>query len=270
MGQEESTFRAPARLTSLKILVVTDTHLSGYHMNQFALWYSKFKPAYDVILHAGDFANLEQKDHEDVIKELQGEQHSAETLLFFQEHVRAPIAFVPGNHDPKKLFDGVVPPLANVINLHKKAIVLDENLVLLGLGGSGPAKKAEAGSLPETSYSTEEAYSKELTETFAKAYGRFGPAAQFLLLTHAGPADSSTTKVAKVSEGSAGLSALLDAQKDRILCSVHGMTHSAAGLCDGVVNPGGLCTGKFCELNLVKGIDGKWKVGSTKFYDLGD
>jgi Icc-related predicted phosphoesterase len=76
--------------------------------------------------------------------------------------------------------------------------------------------------------------------------------------------------------GSKHIKDLLLANKDRIVCNIHGHTHDGAFIQNiwkpkdplPVINPGSLSQGEFGEITLRKSIiSGKWKVSeSTKFY----
>lgn len=285
MGQTESspTYMVSADKTTLKILLVTDTHANGYQMNQFALWQAKYNPQYDFVIHSGDFSNIGTKEHSDPIKEKEAEQHATDTLKFFTERVKAPLLFIPGNHEANKMYsDGISVP--NAINMYKKSFLIDDHLVLVGMGGSIPAVKEENKKWVEVwegyPYKSDEEYKKDLDETFEGAFKKFGSDSDYILLTHVGPWDSITSishmSGSTIYAGSQAQMALHAKYTKNILCSIHGHTHDSEGMAklheseSRVLNTGAMTIGRFGELNLAKGANGRWRVTSFKYYNMGE
>ena len=273
----ESGFVLAAEAKELRALLVSDTHVNGIQLNRMAQWLTQHATDYDVVLACGNMANLVNKSRNEPSAEGRASEQLVDTLTFLLEHVRKPVIYVPGNTDPSGAFSyGLEMP--HVINAHKRAVQLDETLVLLGLGGSIPAQKDQKDILEGYPYKADEDFAKDLTGCFETATKSFGPRVDYLLLTHLGPSDSPTTDVYlgkdKTNAGSKALADTLKAHSEQVLCNIHGHSAMAEGMTKPyssttqVINPGGMTCGRFGELSLAKLPTGRWQVTSVKFFNL--
>ncbi len=270
----------PAEADQLRMLLFSDTHMNVTQMTRFAAWYAQSSPKYDLVIMPGDFANIAVEEHSDPVKELQAEQNVLSTLEFVKKCIGKPIVYIPGNHEPNKMYTREI-TVPGTVNLHKGAMKLATGLVAVGMGGSLPALIQKEGRWVTAwsgyPYTSEEAYTRDLVGTFESAHRTFGDA-DYLLLTHVGPWDSATAIAympeGTVYSGSKGMSTLLGTYVNNILADIHGHTHESEGRIkqlgprQDIINPGAITSHKFGELVLVRGTNGRWAIGSVKFYDL--
>jgi Icc-related predicted phosphoesterase len=276
--QSDYEWIAPPQAKELKVLLVSDSHANGLQLNQLAAWLSQRTIDYDLVLLAGNLSNITNPTRAHPSAEYQGAVQVTDTLAFFRDHVGKPIIYVPGNTEPSAVYDyGLGVPYA--INAHKRAVQLDESLLLVGLGGAIPVSKDGKTVLEGYPYKSDEEFGKELATCMDSVIQRFGSGVDVLLLTHMGPTDSATSDVylasEKINAGSLALSHTLKTYSSQILCNIHGHSSLAEGFTKPysptlqVINPGGLTTGRFGELHLVKQPTGHWQVVSVNFYNLG-
>eukprot|EP00831_Metopus_contortus_P016113 TRINITY_DN1671_c0_g1_i3.p1 TRINITY_DN1671_c0_g1~~TRINITY_DN1671_c0_g1_i3.p1 ORF type:complete len:245 (-),score=53.23 TRINITY_DN1671_c0_g1_i3:205-939(-) len=165
--------------------------------------------------------------------------------------------------------------MPNVVNLHKRAVPLEKNLVLVGLGGCPPAKKDDKDVLEGFPYKDDSEFKKDADTCVEAALKQFGTETDVVLLTHLGPDSSATTKVQleteKLEAGSKGLSETIKKNADNIICNIHGHSALAEGFDKPyspklpIINPGGLASGRFAEVTLANLPSGRWRVASMKF-----
>jgi len=261
----------------LKALLISDIHVHGGYLNKLALWLSETKTEYDVVLLAGNLANMVNKQRKDYVSECQASEQVIDTLNFFMEHVKKPVIYVPGNTEPSATYTYQL-DIPSAVNAHKRAIQLDDNLVIVGLGGSAPIQKEGKDILEGFPYQKDDEYTKELNACFDTAMKTFGPNADYILLTHMGPAEAETTEAYlgndKLNVGSKGLGEMIKKNSANLLCNIHGHSSLGEGISKPytpslpIINPGGLTAGRFGELRLARMITGRWKVASVMFHNL--
>ena len=267
----------PAETKELRALLVSDTHVNGMQMNLLAEWLKHVEGKYDFVFLTGNLSNMINKQRKDYMAEGEAAQQVVDTLTYFLEHVKVPIIYVPGNTEPSATYTyGLEIPHA--INAHKRAVQLDSNLVVIGLGGSIPVQKDGKDILEGFPYQKDEDFGKELTSCFETAQKNFGPGMEYLVLTHVGPVESATSEAYlgkdKVNVGSKALGELLKKHGESIVCNVHGHSSLGEGMTKPyassvpIINPGGLTSGRFGELTLVKVPTGKWKVAGVNFHNF--
>jgi len=286
MGNSQSHIENPfeyqyiAAPQRLKFLIFSDTHVNTEQMNKFAFWYNENKSSYDFILMPGDFTNIGSSEHTDPIKEREAESQAIATLEFIQRTVKVPVLYIPGNHEPLKMYSNQI-QVPGCTNLHKSAALIKDSLVIVGQGGSVPFYRYVNNEYQILwdgfPYKTEEAYMPDLKSTFENAYKIFGDK-QYILLSHTGPWDSPTAIMymqpyGKLWAGSKTQNDLLKKYTSKIMLNIHGHLHTSEGTTklysdeQAILNPGAVTSGKFAELNLIN-TSGKWKIESTKFIDI--
>ncbi len=267
----------PVEPKQLRALLISDSHVNGAQLNLLAQWLKAAKPQYDVVLVAGNMANMVNAQRKDPASEYQATNQLVDTLTFLKEHVQKPVIYVPGNTEPSATYTYELDvPFAT--NAHKRAVQLDEGLVLIGLGGALPVQKDGKDKLEGYPYKKEEDYAHELDNCLETAMKIFGPETDYILLTHMGPMDSTTTEAhfgaEKLKVGSKSQGEALSKYASSILCNIHGHSVAGEGLTKpysselSVINPGGLTNGKFGEMTLTRGFSGKWKVSEVNFRNL--
>jgi len=259
----------------LKILLISDSHVHGPNLNNFAMWLKNYKPNYDVVLVAGNMANLTNKKRKDMMSETEAAEQLSQTLLFLMEHIQKPVIYIPGNTEPSMTYTYEL-EIPGAVNAHKRAVQLDEGLVLVGLGGAIPVQKDGKDVLEGFPYQKDEEFAKDLNMCLESAKKTFGPESDYVLLTHMGPTESPMSEAYiakdKLQVGSKSLAEAL--KKSGVICHIHGHSVSNEGLARPfgtelpIINPGGLVSGRFGELTLVRGLSGKWKMGSVQFFNL--
>ncbi len=259
----------------LKILLVSDSHVHGAQLNNLAQWLKTTEANYDVVLLAGNMANMINKKRKDFGAEAEATEQLAQTLQFFMEHTKKPVIYIPGNTEPSATYSFEL-EIPGAINAHKRAVQLDEGLVLVGLGGAMPVQKEGKDVLEGFPYQKDEDFAKDLTTCFESATKTFGPNVDYVLLTHVGPSDCPTTDAYiakdKLAVGSKALAEAL--KKNSVICNIHGHAALNEGLAKPfgpslpVINPGGLVSGRFGELTLRRTMTGKWKVAAVQFHNL--
>lgn len=259
----------------LRVLLLSDTHSHGANFNKLAEWFKAFKPNYDMVFVLGNISNMLNSLRNDPMAENQAAEQLVSTFEFLKDYIDRPIVYIPGNTEPTAIYSCTL-ELPGAMNLHKRAMQIDENLILIGLGGSLPVKKGEKDVLEGYPYEKAEDYGKDLEGCMNAATKVFGPNVSYLLLSHIGPVESMTSEVYLNGDTvNAGFKGFSDVLKERnVVGLVHG--HSAAG--EGlskpfgpskpVINSGGLVNGRFGELSLRKDVTGKWKVGDVQFRSL--
>jgi len=259
----------------LKALLISDIHVNGAQLNNLAEWLKAKTPNYDVVFLLGNIANVINKFRNDYFAENEAIRQFADTIKFLSDYIEKPIFYIPGNTEPSGIYNYMI-EIPESVNLHKRAVQLDEGLVIIGLGGSIPVKKEDKEILEGHPYSTAEEFNKDLSACIESATKTFGPTTNFLLLTHVGPEEAETAKIYldkdQVNGGTKGLGEIL--KNNKIIGHIHGHSALAAGLSKPfgsaipIINPGGLVAGYFGEVSLRRSIDGTWKVGDVQFRNL--
>lgn len=230
------------------------------------------------------------------------------------------IVYVPGNHDPIPMFNSSNPPCLSIssINAYKRWVRLGPGIVVCGLGGTGPAQLDSDAHSPsghsleeqvaalqfDSQYSPSTKQSEDIPPEFATLgypwldngselgtapipVSEVDPGESVILLSHEGPAGSSTTTdfgcndtEAPLAHGSEVVAELIrkgssgDSQR-HIVAAVHGSAHNSAGMATmgnvKIINPGALCEGSFSLLTLEKSPgDELWHVSDCRFIRLPD
>jgi len=171
--------------------------------------------------------------------------------------------FIPGNHDPESMLKGGNLDMKNVTNAHKNMIAIDENLYLLGFGGSGPAFQDNTLIWEGYPYQTEQELNKDFEIVITKHLSTLNDKKSkdfIILFTHNGPSQSSTSVDWRNSDESpiyAGSDSIRDVllnpkYRENIVVNIHGHIHLGFGMSHigniPVINPGSL-RGKTSEEN---------------------
>lgn len=258
----------------LRILVISDSHSHGGYLNGLANWLSAIKPTYDMVFLLGNMCNLTNRLRYDYMAEMQAIGQFRDTIKFLKANLNVPIIYIPGNTEATEIYS-LNYEIMEILNLHKRSVPIDEGLILVGLGGSLPAKKNEQDVLEGYPYEKADDFANDLNFCI-KTADVFGPEASYLLLTHIGPAESMTTDVYLENDNvNAGFKGFADVVKDKnFIGLIHGHSADSQGMTKPfdismpVINPGGLISGKFGELTLRRNMMGRWKIGEVQFRSL--
>lgn len=283
---------------SFKILVVSDIHDS---IENIKIIVDKVKDIkFDYIFDCGDTVDVpvNKNDDPEVCKEY------IIKLKNIHKELRklAPVIWVPGNHEPGIYFQDSVPEgenaLTNTENLHKKFKKLDNNLYIVGQGGSVPIMTGRQfkfdvvifkelnldkdfkysgypyKSTPNDYSKSDDLFLQDLNQTIEKAKKEGGENVQILFLTHLGPLYTPTNTIVESGEilylGSKNLGKTFFKEENGFLI-VHGHSHTAEGYLTlnthnrtdkHVFNPGSVRDGHYGILEIKKDKNGKWGVGS--------
>jgi len=288
----------------LSILITSDVHLSFENVLKLADWAKKNNRKFDLILNPGDFCNLNEEQalkgdegYRVVIEEL---QRISKNVLYIPGNHDSKYLYdsIPQDFEnpeewqplPVQALTQYKPKLYDR-NIHNKYVKIHEkNLYVAGFGGSIDAhlySDKEKVEWPGFPYNDQQ-YGMGFTHLM-NAWDRIKTSSSdaLILLTHIGPAWIGTTakhekpynENEKIQSGSETVYDLMKTVKyqeeDIPLLWIHGHTHAGKGIDQGmtdfgtipVVNPGGLCYGRFSVLNL-KFIDNKWKIDNVEFHRL--
>lgn len=259
----------------INALLISDSHVHGGNLNNLLEWLKAAQPNYDVVFLLGNMANVTNKLRNDYFAETEGARQLADTVAFLHDYINKPVFYIPGNTEPTGSYNCML-EVPGAMNLHKRAVQLDEGLVIIGLGGAIPAKKEDKDVLEGYPYTNEEEFTKDLSTCIETATKTFESNTNFLLLTHIGPKESATSEVHigadKIDAGYKGVSELI---KDKnIIGHIHGHSAHAEGMTKPfgssipVINPGGLVAGRFAEISLRRNIHGNWKIADVQFRSL--
>ncbi|ORX52550.1 Metallo-dependent phosphatase [Piromyces finnis] len=284
----------------LSILIASDVHLSFENIKKLEKWTKKNNRKFDLILNPGDFCNLNEE------QALAGDEGYLVVLEELKK-ISKNVLYIPGNHDSKYLFDSVPQDCENPEewqplpvqalteynsrlsdrNIHNKYVKIHEkNLYIAGFGGSIDAylysdkDKIEWPGFPFSEQQYGMGFS-HLMNAWDKIKKNSNDA--LIILTHIGPAWIGTTakhekpyneneKIQSGSEIAYNMMKTIKYQeKDTPLLWIHGHTHAGKGMTDfgtiPVVNPGGLCYGRFSVLNLKYSND-QWNIENVEFHSL--
>ena len=273
---------------SYKILVVTDIHDDLEKTKKIV---DKVKDSkIDFVFCCGDVVDvpIAKNDYKEVTKE-----YIIKLKNIFKELEKiGPILWVPGNHEPGIYFTNVEEKVTgNSENLHKKIKKLNDNLFIVGLGGSVPIMTGKKWKhdvvlfkelnlkedfkyggypynvTPNDYHKSDDLFLKDLNEVVDKAKKEGGENVQILYLTHLGPLYTSTNTIVENNEvlylGSKNFGEkFLKEENDLII--VHGHSHTAEGYLTlktdkHIFNPGCTREGHYGILDMKK--KRKWKIG---------
>jgi Icc-related predicted phosphoesterase len=268
---------------TLNLLVVSDTH--GYYqmLDKLEAWVNATKPTIDYVIFPGDFTNIFPNETSDPTKVKDAETMVLKTVAMLSSISKTQVIYIPGNHEPPSQYNGELKPVGGK-NIHKSFIKIADNLVIIGQGGSLPGMQVINGKNTQIwepfPYKTDEDYRKDLEPNLNSAFA-LSPDYDYILLTHIGPINSSTAIMNQLNanpvySGSQYLADALFKYQDRIVCNIHGHTHT----CDGkqkftsktmeVINPGAMKLGYFATMQLVKKANGHWRLNDVNFHCIDD
>ena len=274
---------------SYKILVVTDIHDDIEKVKLLIERVSSIK--FDYIFCCGDVVSvpIDKNDDEEVTKEYIIKLKN----IFIELEKLGPVIWVPGNHEPGIYFhENIEEVTNNSINLHKKIKKLDDNLYIVGLGGSVPIMTGHQwrhnfvlfkdlnlekdfkysgypyNVTPNDFAKSDELFIKDLNETVEKAKKEGGENVQILYLTHLGPLYTSTNTIVENGEvlylGSKNFGEKFLKEQNGLII-IHGHSHTAEGYITlktdrHIFNPGCCCEGHYGIIDIKKGKNGKWGI----------
>lgn len=271
---------------SLKFLVITDTHDRVYNVRKII---EKIKTInFDYVIFCGDVVTIPSGKNND--KETISPFMPILKNIFLELEKIAPVLWVPGNHDPYMYFtENYEEVSSNSKNLHKKFEKIEDNLYIVGLGGSVPIlnggiwtknfvpfDKLDLNNIKYSGYpynansynEGDEMLLKDLNEVLDKVPDENNN--QIILLSHLGPLYTNTNFMEEDGEvlylGSKNLGERFE-KENRAFIDIHGHTHIADGfitLKPGkyVFNPGACYEGNYGILEIKKNEDNKWDVSS--------
>jgi predicted phosphodiesterase len=119
----------------LSILIVSDTHENIDNLNKLVKECEKNLYIPDYIFLLGDIVTINQGEQDNEIKNEKYYKIINESLQIL-EKISKNVIYIPGNHDPKTLFDNdnKIKFGNSSINLHKKKYDLNNNLLIIGIG----------------------------------------------------------------------------------------------------------------------------------------
>ena len=270
-------------------LVLADIHSNMKNLQLLKKWYYENNPNYDFIFLLGDIVVIKDENRGKNENESAVELELNNIVKFLHSFNNKPIIFIPGNHDPTSSFiNNSSLTLQNFFNIHKSYFQIEENLILVGLGGSIPAFKNNEFDKPceiwkgyPYTLKDDPKFNEDLEKTFNMAYQKFGENSDYILVTHNGPSNSPTTVVKDLTTpndpnliygGSEAISDLLKKFKSIILLNLHGHNHLSKGkikfLNDGkieILNPGALTDDMFAEIKISRDSTGRFSILSEKF-----
>ena len=280
---------------SYKFLVVTDVH---DNIEKIKILVDKVQDIkFDFVFCCGDVVDVPINKNEDT--EVTKEYVIKLKNIFTELEKLGHIIWVPGNHEPIEYFkldenNNNIEVTNDSENLHKKIKKLDDNLYIVGLGGSVPImtgynwrhdfvlfkdlnleKDFKYGGYPynvtpNDFHKSDELFVKDLNETVDKAKKEGGENVQILYLTHLGPLYTSTNTIVENGEvlylGSKQLGDKFMKEENGFII-VHGHSHTAEGYVTlrsdkHIFNPGCCCDGHYGILDIKKDKNGKWGVSS--------
>ncbi|KAK5580044.1 hypothetical protein RB653_000057 [Dictyostelium firmibasis] len=283
---------------TINILIVSDIHLSFSNIKKLGEKINNKK--IDLIICGGDICNFDPVNSDDLVKVKECEKEMIDIFKVLHEIVpTVDILYVPGNHDAKTtlLFEGCEnqdeekksidyskpPKLTDrSYNIHKSNFRLDDDLVLVGLGGSLPSycdNKPHWAGYPYDCINEdgEKQVLSDLNQSL-KHKDTINSKDKIILLTHMGPYNCYTTidqidlSISPIYSGSKSIENIIKENQQQIFLNIHGHTHHSTGLAKVgktyVCNPGSLRSGHYVILKVEKFCNQLWRLKSTKFYKL--
>jgi Icc-related predicted phosphoesterase len=243
-------------------------------LNTLLNYITSTKVHYDLVLHAGDFSNIDKKKHDDPIEEAKALSEATETLNAIKDKLQIPVYFVPGNHEAAVLYDG-----CRLGSVHKKSVMVADRLALIGFGGAPPGVQFVNGNWVEVwegyPQPTHEAFDNDVTSFFNEEVNKYSPDTDFIFLTHCGPWNMETTVSGSgVYTGSRGIKEILDHYDKRVFLAPHGHLHEKLGIVRKkdtdyiVVNPGPVLSKRAAHILLSRTRAGKWNVNDIKLITI--
>ena len=273
-------------------LVVSDIHDD---IEKTKILVQKYKDTkFDYVICCGDVIDVPIGKND--IKEVTDKYVVKLEKIYHELEKLAPILWVPGNHEPGFYFeDGLTKEATpNSVNMHKKIKKLDNQLYIVGLGGSTPIMTGNKWKhnficfkdldlekdfkysgypynvFPNSFHKSDEIFIKDLDDTVEKAKKEGGEDVQIVYLTHIGPLYTATNTIVENGEvlylGSKKFGEKF-LKEDNGFIIIHGHSHSAEGFVTlrinkHVFNPGACVDGHYGIIELKKSKEGKWGVGS--------
>lgn len=275
----------------MRLLLVGDIHFSFENMKKLSDWTDQNTKSLDYILVNGDVANIQHGEPKES-DQVAFEQFTA-IMKDFQSNPSfkgAQVVYLPGNHDPKELFEEAE-GVKGALNLHLKSTFLQSRtisahadrgkgpgLLVLGLGGSVPGiyQDSQEMAFPGFPFQDDDQVESHLATLYYQCKQRIDGSKSYILLTHNGPFSSPTTwkrlNGKPVLMGSKALLDKMDEQAEQILLHIHGHSHEGWGVTQlpsgvTVVNPGALKDGRFGMVEIDQE-NGKFKVSTIQLHSL--
>ena len=126
------------------ILVVSDVHGDSFQFDNIKQLSKQNNIHYDYIFYLGDFDSLHQEEqsNSEIVKD---SIDIISQMLLLLETICPHVYYIGGNHDPGVLFSDNAPSLGKSSkNIHKSYIVIEDDLIIAGLGGSTPAIQSDS------------------------------------------------------------------------------------------------------------------------------
>ena len=263
------------------MLVISDTHESIENLNKLYENCKKHSYTPNYILLTGDLVSVPVGDQDN--EEIGKKYYSLiNEILSILEKITPNVIYIPGNRDPKILFhneDNKIKFGNTSINIHKKKYEINNNLIVIGIGGSVTNIKSNEKEYHKYDINfndvdwkgypyidnfekpnfenSEDLYKKDLEIVFN--YINENKDKQVILMCHNGPFKSSTANCFENNTCYYGGSYILDKYineyKNNIISVLHGHTHLGTGISTlydfNVLNPGSLKLGSYGKIDLV-------------------
>ena len=274
----------------LNVLLVSDIHESIENVKKLVSYCKENSINPDYIFCLGDIMNISQGSQDD--QSIYNEKvNELKTIFKTLELICPNLVFLPGNHDFSNLFKVEDSPKLtdNSVNLHLKSLLIKDDLLLVGIGGSicslysneeffHAYKNIDKNNIEWKGYpyidnndspnyeKSDELFKKDLEKIDSNVNNHMG---KVLVLTHVGPFTSNTSNQFEnkiIYSGSPSLNDFLEKYENKILANLHGHSHDAQGMGKvhniKVCNPGTLLLMRFGLLNLVKNSETNynWKI----------
>ena len=150
---------------SLNILLVSDIHNGFEQLSHLKTWYDHHPQKFDYIFGLGDFDSLFPVPGE-AISEKNNDCTELTKILKDLEYFKAPIIYIPGNHDPIGLHKEDPKLTERSILAQNRALLIADKLQVVGFGGSLPGYWEKDGkyevNLDSYPYSDDEGFGKDL------------------------------------------------------------------------------------------------------------
>ena len=276
--------------TRIKFLIIGDMHNRIQNVRKVL---SKTKSEkFDYVLCYGDIVNIPtgENANKNIIESSMPLMYN----IFLELEKIAPILWVPGNHDPYIYYSDNFEEISSKSkNLHKKFQKIDENLYIVGLGGSTPIlsggewskdyipfKDIDLSKFKYTGYpynvksndyiESDNLLLKDFNEVLNEGKKVWGNS-QLIFLTHIGPLFSFTNCMEEEGDylylGSQNIGEIFK-NEENCFIDIHGHSHLSEAFITirpgkYVFNAGAIYNGNFGKLEIVKDKEGKWNVFSN-------
>lgn len=278
----------------IQILLVTDIHDDYEYLKKLKKWQIENNIKVNYIFCTGDIVTtLEQNNDKAINKGMIGLLN----IINFLEQICSKVIYIGGNYDPIKIYEKNDKIMSGSINLHKDYFKIQEDLYVLGIGGSVPALQGEYN-IDDPNFipffennnniifegcpyngnfeNADKKYLEDLDYTLNKLKNDIKEKdVKIILLTHNGPYYSNTTlmeyKNKCLYSGSKTLQHFLKINND-IIINIHGHTHGGKGITNfnnkSVINVGNLSDGHFGIIELRRNINYEWFLYNCNFICL--